>query len=54
MFSLFRFCIIMARPRFGVDGLVEAGHTYADDCIRRACDFLVSKQKEDGGYLQPS
>ena len=35
--------------RFGVDGLVEAGYSCEDDAIKRACVFLLSKQKEDGG-----
>lgn len=36
---------------FGVEGLVAVGRTY-DSCshVRRACDFLVSKQMESGGW----
>lgn len=35
--------------RFGVEGLVEAGFSYKDPPIKKACDFLLSKQKADGG-----
>jgi squalene cyclase len=36
---------------FGVWGLVAAGETY-DSCpaIRKACEFLLSKQRENGGW----
>jgi hypothetical protein len=39
----------LAPPRFAVDGLVEAGYSYKDESIRRACNFLLSKQMADGG-----
>eukprot|EP01134_Creolimax_fragrantissima_P003456 CFRG3456T1 len=37
---------------FAVDGLVEAGETYSSStgACRRGCEFLISKQKEDGGW----
>ncbi|KAF8400155.1 hypothetical protein HHK36_013451 [Tetracentron sinense] len=36
---------------FGVKGLVAAGRTYQNSCsIRRACDFLLSKQLDSGGW----
>ena len=35
---------------FGVEGLVDAGVALEHPSIKRACEFLVSKQKEDGGW----
>ncbi|KNC77714.1 hypothetical protein SARC_09830 [Sphaeroforma arctica JP610] len=37
---------------FAIDGLVEAGETYDSPtgAAKRACAFLLSKQKEDGGW----
>ena len=36
---------------FALEALGIAGETYANsDNVRRACDFLVGKQKEDGGW----
>ncbi|KAK8936182.1 Cycloartenol synthase [Platanthera zijinensis] len=36
---------------FGVCGLVAAGQTYeSSPCIRKACDFLLSKQQPSGGW----
>ncbi|GMI84224.1 cycloartenol synthase 1 [Hibiscus trionum] len=36
---------------FGIKGLVADGRTYDDcDSIRRACDFLLSKQLQSGGW----
>eukprot|EP00040_Diaphanoeca_grandis_P034707 m.216523 g.216523 ORF g.216523 m.216523 type:complete len:721 (-) comp33210_c0_seq1:416-2578(-) len=35
---------------FGVDGLVEAGFAPSHPKIQKACAFLISKQKEDGGW----
>lgn len=35
---------------FGVTGLLAAGVPGTDAAVRRACDFLVSKQKADGGW----
>ncbi|PKA65824.1 Cycloartenol synthase [Apostasia shenzhenica] len=38
---------------FGVKGLVSAGKTYKDNtCIRKACDFLLSKQLPSGGWSE--
>lgn len=36
---------------FGVEGLVTCGKNY-NNCpsIRKACDFLISKQLPDGGW----
>jgi lanosterol synthase len=36
---------------FALEGLAAAGHTYAtSDAVRRGCQFLVEKQKDDGGW----
>ncbi|MED6209026.1 Cycloartenol synthase [Stylosanthes scabra] len=36
---------------FGIKGLIDAGRTYQDShSIRRACDFLLSKQLSSGGW----
>ncbi|KAF6167348.1 hypothetical protein GIB67_043209 [Kingdonia uniflora] len=36
---------------FGIKGLVDSGKTYqTSSSIRRACDFLLSKQLESGGW----
>lgn len=35
---------------FGVEGLVDAGCSSRDDCIQRACQFLINTQQEDGGW----
>lgn len=36
---------------FGVTGLVAGGRTYENSlCIRKACDFLLSKQLPSGGW----
>ncbi|KAL1356464.1 probable oxidosqualene cyclase isoform X3 [Arachis hypogaea] len=36
---------------FGIKGLIDAGKTYQDShSIRRACDFLLSKQLTSGGW----
>lgn len=36
---------------FALESLHIAGETYANsDNVKRACDFLVGKQKEDGGW----
>ncbi|CAM8982019.1 unnamed protein product [Rhodiola kirilowii] len=36
---------------YAIKGLIAAGRTYATSyCIRRACDFLLSKQLESGGW----
>ncbi|KAJ4709164.1 Terpene cyclase/mutase family member [Melia azedarach] len=36
---------------FGIKGLVAAGKTYEDSIsIRKACDFLLSKQLDSGGW----
>ncbi|XP_075674232.1 cycloartenol synthase-like [Castanea sativa] len=36
---------------FGIKGLVASGKTYQDSySIRRACDFLLSKQLDSGGW----
>ena len=36
---------------FGIKGLIAAGKTY-EDCssIRKACDFLLSKELASGGW----
>lgn len=36
---------------FALESLAIAGETYANStAVRRACDFLVEKQKDDGGW----
>lgn len=36
---------------FGIKGLVAGGKTYQNNhSIRRACDFLLSKQLDSGGW----
>ncbi|OIW01585.1 hypothetical protein TanjilG_23896 [Lupinus angustifolius] len=36
---------------FGINGLIAAGKTYQDShCIRKACEFLLSKQNPCGGW----
>ena len=35
---------------FGVEGLIDAGFEKDHPCITKACEFLISKQKEDGGW----
>lgn len=36
---------------FALESLHIAGETYANsDNVKRACDFLIGKQKEDGGW----
>ncbi|KAA8535868.1 hypothetical protein F0562_030812 [Nyssa sinensis] len=36
---------------FGIKGLVAGGKTYQNNCnIKRACDFLLSKQLDSGGW----
>ncbi len=36
---------------FAMETLAQARESYASsDNVRRACDFLVSKQMEDGGW----
>ncbi|PWZ01644.1 putative lanosterol synthase [Testicularia cyperi] len=36
---------------FAVESLSLAGHTYENsDALKRACDFLISKQMDDGGW----
>lgn len=35
---------------FGVEGLLEAGLAPSHSAIRRACEFLLSKQQTDGGW----
>ncbi|XP_019438760.1 PREDICTED: probable oxidosqualene cyclase [Lupinus angustifolius] len=36
---------------FGIKGLIAAGKTYQDShCIRKACEFLLSKQNPCGGW----
>jgi lanosterol synthase len=35
---------------FGVEGLIEAGESPSSPHIRRACQFLLSKQMSDGGW----
>ncbi|KAF8020214.1 hypothetical protein BT93_G0805 [Corymbia citriodora subsp. variegata] len=36
---------------FGINGLVAGGRTYqSSESIRRACDFLLSKQLDSGGW----
>ena len=36
---------------FALESLHIAGETYANsDSVKRACDFLIGKQKEDGGW----
>lgn len=36
---------------FSIESLALAGETYTNsDHVRRACDFIISKQMEDGGW----
>lgn len=35
---------------FGMDGLIESGIDQSHDAVKRACEFLVSKQQDDGGW----
>jgi lanosterol synthase len=36
---------------FGIEGLVAVGETYQNSSeVRKACEFLVGKQNEDGGW----
>ncbi|KAF1951577.1 terpene synthase [Byssothecium circinans] len=36
---------------FALEGLAATGHTYAtSEAVRRACHFLLDKQKDDGGW----
>jgi squalene cyclase len=35
---------------FAIDGLMEAGVPKDHPAILKACEFLISKQKEDGGW----
>ncbi len=35
---------------FGVEGLIAAGAKPNDPAIQKACQFLVSKQRADGGW----
>lgn len=38
---------------FGLESLASVGETYSNsDVSRRACDFLLSKQREDGGWSE--
>ena len=36
---------------FGVEGLVEAGVAPSHPALLRACEFLISKQNSDGGFV---
>lgn len=36
---------------FALEGLASVGRTYQNsDCVPKSCDWLVSQQKEDGGW----
>ena len=36
---------------FGIKGLIAAGNTYSNcPCIRKACDYLLSKELASGGW----
>lgn len=36
---------------FGVSGLAALGHSYAtDDAVRRCVEFVLDKQRGDGGW----
>lgn len=36
---------------FSIESLALAGETYTNsDHVRRACDFIVGKQMQDGGW----
>jgi lanosterol synthase len=35
---------------FGVEGLISTGEPQNSPCIKKACQFIVSKQREDGGW----
>ena len=36
---------------FGITGLIAAGNTYSNcPCIRKACDYLLSKELASGGW----
>ncbi|KAK2982973.1 hypothetical protein RJ640_019251, partial [Escallonia rubra] len=38
---------------FGIKGLVDGGRTYQNsNSIRKACDFLLSKQLDSGGWAE--
>lgn len=38
---------------FAHEALYSAGYSYINsECVRRGCDFLVSKQREDGGWSE--
>ena len=36
---------------FGIKGLIASGKTYSNcPCIRKACDYLLSKELASGGW----
>ena len=35
---------------FGIQGLLAATNTANDPAIRKACDWLIRKQRPDGGW----